>query len=67
MVHREIEEYAHNLNLEYLKQNKNKPNLAVASLSGQKIIYKGMLLPHEVKFFSDLKSVNPTQIIYHIR
>ena len=26
-----------------------------------------MLLPHEVKYFTDLKNCNPTQILYHIR
>ena len=66
-VHQEIEEFSHQLNQEYKSQNQALPKLAVASLSCQKVIYKGMLLPHEVAYFDDLQKSNPKEVVYHIR
>jgi hypothetical protein len=43
------------------------PRLAVASISSEMVIYKGMILPEEVKYFSDLTKSNPRNIVYHIR
>ena len=66
-VHQEIEQFSHQLNQEYKAENQALPKLAVASLSCQKVIYKGMLLPHEVAYFDDLQNSNPKEVVYHIR
>lgn len=61
-IHREVEKYAYELGQQF-----DKSRLAVASLSCKRVIYKGMLLPHEVEYFEDLRASNPTEVIYHIR
>lgn len=79
-AHKEIEVYAHNLNLMVDAANKEAaisaaggpsakplPKLAVASLSCKKVIYKGMLLPEEVKYFEDLQHLKSDEVTYHIR
>jgi glutamate synthase domain-containing protein 2/glutamate synthase domain-containing protein 3/NADPH-dependent glutamate synthase beta subunit-like oxidoreductase/glutamate synthase domain-containing protein 1 len=66
-IHKEVEAYSHELNQEYVKAGSNPPKLAVASLSCEKVVYKGMLLPHEVAYFTDLQKSNPTEVVYHIR
>jgi len=66
-IHREIEQYSLELDLECKAEGKKPAKLAVASISSEEVIYKGMLLPHEVAFFEDLKKSNPTKVAYHIR
>jgi glutamate synthase domain-containing protein 2/glutamate synthase domain-containing protein 3/NADPH-dependent glutamate synthase beta subunit-like oxidoreductase/glutamate synthase domain-containing protein 1 len=66
-IHREIEQKAYELDQEYLKEEKKAPKLAVASLSSERIVYKGMILPEEVEHFTDLLESDPDNIVYHIR
>ncbi len=66
-IHQEVETYSHQLNEEYKQAKEPLPKLAVASVSSQKVIYKGMILPDEVKHFTDLQKSNPKNVVYHIR
>lgn len=65
----EIQSYAQTQNETALKKGQAKPNLAIASLSTETVVYKGMILPGEVEHFADLQDdlFAPRRVIYHIR
>ncbi len=65
----EVQSYAQTQNETALRKGQTKPNLAIASLSTETVVYKGMILPGEVEHFADLQDerFTPHRVIYHIR
>ncbi len=72
-IDQEIEAYALELDNkcrldpEYQSGKKKLPKLAVASISSERVVYKGMILPHEVEYFTDLQECELKNVAYHIR